>query len=168
MRFLDSWDNAFGKLNFPILQFCRLGVILCIGSIFVFIILGVFFRYVLNDALVWYEEAAKFTLVWLCFLGTPLVMDAGGHVAIEIVQDRLTGNLKLFLILLTQVVILSTLGLLVWKGIGRCIVAGAQHSTAMPWLSMTWPYMSVPVGCILTVPVTIHMGIRKLKTMRDN
>ena len=53
-------------------------------AIMVCLILGqVFFRYVMNDALNWSEEAARFGMIWMTGLMAPLAYRLGGFVAID-------------------------------------------------------------------------------------
>ena len=51
---------------------------------------GVFWRYVLNDALSWSEETAKFLMVWMVFTASPIGLSFGGHAAIDIFSNILT------------------------------------------------------------------------------
>ena len=49
--------------------------------------LGVFFRYVLNDSLVWYDEFASYLLVWLTFFGAVVADYQRRHIAFDLLVD---------------------------------------------------------------------------------
>ncbi|MFH1981424.1 MAG: TRAP transporter small permease [Pseudomonadota bacterium] len=49
----------------------------------------VFFRYALNASLFWSEEAARFLLVWLTFLGAATAYYRGSHPGIDALTSRL-------------------------------------------------------------------------------
>jgi len=54
-----------------------------------FILAQVFFRYVLNDALPWPDEAARFAMLWMTGLIAPTAFRRGGFVAIDMVVRAL-------------------------------------------------------------------------------
>lgn len=49
----------------------------------VVVLLGVFFRYVLNNSLAWSEESAILMMIWVAFLVAPYAYRSGGNVAID-------------------------------------------------------------------------------------
>jgi len=106
IRFLESVEKKLLKLNAHILHGCRYAMIVTLIAIFVTVVVGVFFRYVLNNSLVWIEEIAKFTMVWLAFIGSPAAMDRGGHVAIEMVSGRTGGRVRIIFVIGIQIIII--------------------------------------------------------------
>ena len=67
----------------------------------VVILLQVFFRYVMNNALPWPDEAARFLMLWLTGLMAPIALRQGGFVAIETISrflpNRMMSLLTMFL-----------------------------------------------------------------------
>ena len=53
------------------------------------VLLGVFFRYVLNASLAWYDEFASYLLVWLTFYGAVVALYRRRHIGFEVVMNRL-------------------------------------------------------------------------------
>ena len=51
--------------------------------------LGVFFRYVLNDSLVWYDEFASYLLVWLTFYGAVVAHYHQRHINFDLMVEKL-------------------------------------------------------------------------------
>ena len=46
-------------------------------------------RYILNAPLAWPEEVSRLLLIWLTYLGALLLPDAGRHVALGVLYDRM-------------------------------------------------------------------------------
>ena len=53
--------------------------VFAIAMMVIVILTQVFFRYVLNNALPWPDEAARFMMLWLTGLMAPVAMRQGGH-----------------------------------------------------------------------------------------
>ena len=119
------------------------------------ILSGVFFRYVLNAALPWPEELARFAMVWLTMLGAGLVVRYGGHVAVTFVVDRLGGRSRRVVDWLGRAVVVLFLALLLWFGIDMTERAGRQRSAALEW-SMSVPNLAMPIGAALML---YHLGM---------
>jgi TRAP-type C4-dicarboxylate transport system permease small subunit len=62
---------------------------LAIGLMVLAILVQVFFRYALNNALPWPEEAARFLMLWMTGLIAPVAYRRGGFVAIDMLQAAL-------------------------------------------------------------------------------
>ena len=118
------------------------------------VLLGVFTRYVLNDSLAWTEELARYSMIWLTWLGGGLALRRGAHIAVEFVRDALPPPAKAAVVLLGRAAVFLFLGICFWYGLdftGR--VAG--QSTIALGISMQIPYASVPVGAAL---MAYHLG----------
>src|SRR5574341_902182 len=55
----------------------------------VVVCLGVFFRYALNSALVWYDEFASYLLVWLTFYGAVVAHYHQRHIGFDLMVEKL-------------------------------------------------------------------------------
>lgn len=53
------------------------------------LLLGVFYRYVLGDALVWSDEVASLAFTWTVFLFASALVRSGGHVRVTLLVDAL-------------------------------------------------------------------------------
>ena len=119
------------------------------------ILLGVFFRYVLDSALPWPEELARFALVWLTMLGAGLVVRYGGHIAVRFVVDRLEGLPRRIVDGIGYALVVLFLSLLLWFGADMTERAGRQRSAALEW-SMSVPNLAMPVGAAFML---YHIGM---------
>ena len=112
---------------------------------------GVFARYFMNEALAWSEEVARYSMVWLSFIGGGLVFRRGGHIAIDVLVRKLPdGIIKHLVFGITQLVILCFLGVVFWKGL-EMLGQSAFMTTPALQMSMVVPYAAIPVGAALMI-----------------
>jgi TRAP-type C4-dicarboxylate transport system permease small subunit len=148
-------------------------------AIMVCLILGqVFFRYVLNDAPNWTEEAARFCMLWMTGLLAPLAMRQGGFVAIDTLARALPRMLASLLSLCLLVLIFWVL-LIMWdKGLNNHVDTlsgrGKSSSLRLPldWFGGErvkfrnwWMFSSLFVGVNLLILVCAELIIRQIVTI---
>ena len=63
MKPLIKLADALDWLTDQILIVCKYSTMVVVGSIAVIIFIGVFWRYVLGDALAWYEETGTYLMM---------------------------------------------------------------------------------------------------------
>lgn len=112
------------------------------------ITLGVFFRYFLGNALIWSEEAARFAMVWVAFLGGSLTFRVGGHVAIDYFRSLLHSSYQRYIDVVIAVAVASFLILLIHTGFVMVGRVSDQRSAAME-ISLAIPYAALPIGGLL-------------------
>ena len=145
-----------------------------IGVMVVCILLQVFFRYGLGNALPWPEEAAIFLMLWMTGLIAPSAYRRGGFVALEIVTaalpSRATAALGLVLLLIASVVLY--LGMMMGWGemtslAGKFKSASLKYPTADGWQKMpnSWQIASLVTGLALLFVVNIELILRSLITL---
>ena len=67
----------------------RVVLIILMIIMLVDMMLGVFFRYVVGQALPWSEEVGTLSLIWLTFVGGAIGITRGSHFAIHLFLERL-------------------------------------------------------------------------------
>lgn len=113
-------------------------------------LLGVFYRYVLSDALTWPEELARYAMVWVTGLGSSLALRYGDHVAVEFFVQRLPAAGGRWVILGGRLLVLLFLFLMVIFGADMTGRVSHQESAAME-ISMSIPNLAIPVGGALMI-----------------
>src|SRR5574342_985894 len=68
--------------------------------------LGVFFRYVLNNALPWAEEADRYLFIWLSFVGASITMRHKAHIAVDLLLRYVSVAWRHRLVLAAQATVL--------------------------------------------------------------
>ena len=132
------------------------------------VLLGVFTRYFLNDPLAWTEEAARYALIWLSWLGGGLALRRGAHIAVEFLLDAIpSASTRAVVLFAGRVAALFFLVICVWYGLVLVQRVSFQSTIALG-ISMQLPYASVPVGALLMIyhMLVVMLGPRDT-TARD-
>lgn len=145
-------------------------------ALMVIIILAqVFFRYVLNAALPWPEEAARFLMLWMTGLAAPAIYRRGGFVAIDMLEVALPKRgaavLQLVLLLISALVLAVALQF-GWKHVNSGWLFNSA-SLRLPDLfgmgvirvKLAWMYLSIFVGIVLLIMANIELILRSLITL---
>lgn len=150
------------KISKIISLYCNiLATVFCAGIALV-VFLGVVFRYVLNMPLAWGEEVPKYFMVWMTFIGAPVVLRHGAHVSLDSWHKHLGGaSSKLVKVSITLFCCLL-LTLFIYYGWNSALMARQQRMILVGGLSMFWVYLSVPVGSFLFLVVLLVEGIKEL------
>lgn len=106
--------DGLGVLNALLLKWGRGLGFVAMALMVICILLQIFFRYVLNNALPWPEEAARALMIWMMALVAPSAYRHAGFVAIDLVPDMLAPRIRSFLVL--GILALATLVLWVMLG----------------------------------------------------
>jgi len=105
-------------------------------------------RFILNFSPSWAEEAARYLMIWVCFLGAPLAVGVGGHVGVQMFMSRLPLGPRKAIRLLTCAAIEIFLAVVVVKAFVLVQMISTQESAALR-IPIYYVYLAVPIGCIL-------------------
>lgn len=164
-------------LNSAVLAVGRQVAVALMGLMVLVILLQVVFRYVLNDALPWSEEAARFMMLWMAGLAAPSAYRWGGFVAIDMVPELLpkkVGAILTFALLLIAMMVLVTAVQLGWKHVnsGWLFNSSSLKIPRAIWggegiqrIKLAWMYLSMFVGVCLLVAVNIELTLRAFLTL---
>ena len=140
------------------------------------ILIQVFFRYVLNNALPWPDEAARFMMLWMTGLIAPMAYRRGGFVAIDMavraLPERIAAILSLFLLIIAGGVLAMALQI----GWGEVTGFMSRAKTASlyyfdifdgKWekVPRQWMMLSFFVGVVLLFIVNIELILRSVITL---
>lgn len=145
---LPTFDRALIRVN-------RWAVILMLAAMAVMVFANVALRFLTDHSILWVEEASRYLMIWLTFLGAGLVLRYGGHVGIDALQDALPHQaawirLAIFLLLL---VFFATM---LWLGVRYATFTWGQ----------TTPVLQIPIGAVyLAMPVGFALMIVHLLFM---
>ncbi|MBA3910361.1 MAG: C4-dicarboxylate ABC transporter permease [Rhodobacter sp.] len=138
------------------------------------ILAQVFFRYVVNNALPWPEEASRFLMLWSTGLMAPTAFRRGGFVAIDMVARLLPRGVATGL----SVILMSLAIVVLWiaLGFGWSEVTGLggrfeTDSLRVPvsldlsvWMKVpkSWMMASMLVGVALLLLVAVELALRNI------
>ena len=174
MTALVGLTRLLGALNAGLLAAGRWLGVVCVALMVLFILIQVFFRYVLGNALPWSEEAARFLMLWMTGLMAPTAFRRGGFVSIDLVMMLLPRVLAALIQLL--LLGLSLAVLLVGMRIGWAEVTGfgGRFATDALWVPLnvsftewmkvprSWTMASLATGVTLLVSVNVELILRSL------
>jgi len=124
--------------------------------------LGVFIRYVVGQALAWSEEVGTLCLIWLTFIGGAIGITRGSHFSIHLFLDRLGAHQQR--VLQTAIALLIMLFGLVVAPYGLELTS--RNSTSITpglGLNLGVQYASAFVGGVLMVGYAVALAFEVLR-----
>lgn len=174
MNFLLALATVFKVINDLLLRIGRGIGVVAVAAMVVAILIQVFFRYILNNALPWPDEAARFCMLWMTGLMAPTAFRSGGFVAIDVIDSLLPSKALQLLQIILLVVCLVVLIFAVqigWKEVnglgGRFATASLYVPTSLgfdEWYRVprSWMMLSLFVGVVLLILVNVELILRRV------
>lgn len=160
-------------INRLVLRIGRGLAVVALAIMVIVILLQIFMRYALNNALPWPEEAARFLMLWMTGLIAPSAYRRGGFVAIDMFERAIPPRAAAVLVLILSLIAMVVL--IVGIKIGyRHVGSGwlfASSSLKLPLsliggttvkIKLAWMYMSLWIGILLLTLVNIELLLRAL------
>ena len=121
----------------------------------VVVTLGVFYRYVLNASLIWYDEFASYLLVWLTFYGAVVAAYHRKHIAFETIVQRFRPEVRRWVAVGAEAFVLLFQGILCYYGWVLMVAVRVETAVSLEWVRMSWVYSVLPIsgGLMLLVSV---------------
>ena len=129
-------------------------VIALLAGMATMVFANVALRFLTDHSILWVEEASRYAMVWLTFIGAGPVLRYGGHIGIDTLQQALPRAAP---------AVRSVIFVLLAIFSGVMVVVGVRY--AMLTWAQTTPVMQIPVGAVyLAMPVgfallLIHLAI---------
>lgn len=150
--------------------------ILAIAAMVVAILVQVFFRYVLGNALPWPDEFARFCMLWMTGLMAPTAYRQGGFVAIDMLSEvlgkRATAALSLLLLLISLLVLVFGIKLGYKHVNSGWLFSSSTLKVPLSLIGMesikvklVYMYSSLWIGLILLTSVNIELILKSLDTL---
>ena len=149
-----------------------------IGIMVIVILIQVFFRYILGNALPWPDEAARFLMLWMTGLIAPSAYRQGGFVSIDMVTEALPKLIGQTIILVLLIIALAVLLVGFNYGLNHVnsgwLFASSSLKIPLNWfggelisVKLAWMYMSLAVGMGLLILVNIELILRAILKFID-
>ncbi|MDH4266071.1 MAG: TRAP transporter small permease subunit [Deltaproteobacteria bacterium] len=129
---------------------------ICLGLVIgmaILVFFKVFFRYVLNDPIVWSDEVIMLMLLSLTYLGAALAAGQRKHINVDMLEALIArwGTVAVRrLRLILDVIVLIVLAVIVFYGF-KISIFSRDQSTDVMMLSYLWVYLIMTVGLIFMV-----------------
>ena len=144
---LQTFDRLLLAVN-------RWLVIALLAAMATMVFANVLLRFLTDHSILWVEEASRYAMVWLTFIGAGPVLRYGGHIGIDTLQQALPRAAAAL-----RAVIFALLALFS----AVMVVVGVRY--AMLTWAQTTPVMQIPVGAVyLAMPagfalLLIHLAV---------
>jgi len=92
---LEKINKKAKKLADLLEKVTAIPLIIVGGVMFSIVIIGTFYRYVLNSTLTWVPEMSRYFLVWLTLLGSVVALGKEEHVSVTFFYKKLPNKIKI-------------------------------------------------------------------------
>jgi len=159
-----DWYCEFGRLADKI---AGAATVILVTLFTLVVLLQIFMRYVLSNALPWPEEFARYSLVWVTFIAGSCALRRGDHVGIDFFVEKLPSLRIRALIKLVIVGILTFLFIvMIYYGIDLASRASGRTTPGMG-ISQAWFHTGLVIGaCFMIIQSTEH-GLRAALALVD-
>ena len=144
-------------------QIERISIFICVACgvvLFASTFAGVVFRYVIRAPLKWSEELARILFVWIVFFGGNVVTRRERHLSLDFLENLFPTTLKHILYVLSSILGLVFLSVVLYVSILMTEQIGRISNLAVIPISMSYPYMALPVGSLLMIVQIINNLLR--------
>ncbi len=134
--------RAAGALVSALEVFCA---ILMVGMAII-VLAGVWYRYVVERALPWYDEFAEFLLVWLTFYGSVLASHRDAHIGFETITDMLPVRARRVVVVFAELTLLLIQAALFAYGLSLVRAASFDTAISIRAVRLSWIYSAIPIS----------------------
>ncbi len=124
---------------------------------------GVFFRFILNNALSWTEEVGRYMMIWVGFFGCALATRDNSHVGVEMFTDLFKPGVKRVFTVISRLVVISFLVIILVKSGEQLSLLKIQKSSALE-IPMIVPYSAVTFGIFMMLIENLALLFKIFKT----
>jgi TRAP-type C4-dicarboxylate transport system permease small subunit len=151
--FLKRYDVLLRILD----RFASVMVVATMAVMAITLLVQVFFRYVLNDSLVWGWDVPRVSFIWSVMFAIPLGIRYNAHVGIELVVDRFSERANRLTVRFNALLILILSGTIAYYAVLLTRDTWDQLMPGIP-LSVGVFYASLVIG-------QVHTGLHVLRIL---
>ncbi|HET7875001.1 MAG TPA: TRAP transporter small permease [Methylomirabilota bacterium] len=128
---------------------------------------GVFFRYVVNASLSWYDEFASYLLVWLSFYGAVVATYRNRHIYFDAFLDRMAERTRRVFAIISELFSMIFQAILLVYGMVLLQAVAQETSASIQSVRMGWVYSVLPISGGLMLLVTLVRFVLLLQGRGD-
>lgn len=132
-----------------------------------FVFLQLLFRYLLKDPLLYAEEVARYSYIWITFIGLSLSTKTKEHIRIDFLVEKLPKKIKEFINIIIELFTLAFMIFLTYWGIRLANFNRVMLSPALR-MPLNFVYYSFPFGTALASIRTIQTILNNLELLKAN
>jgi TRAP-type C4-dicarboxylate transport system permease small subunit len=130
-------------------------------------IVQVFYRYVLNNALSWSEEASLWMMVWITFVIMPVAYHKGLNISMMFFRDMLKKNRLEFIVRCLFHVIVIVIAVVCFDQAWQMYKGGSRIELPALEISKAWVYAIMPPAWLLLILAALGGMLRDVLGIID-
>lgn len=140
-------ENRFDKILF---KFIKTLISLLLVLMFVVIIIGIFFRYIINVPIFGTEEFARYIMFYMVMLGSAVAFREEKHPALLFVIQKFPTKILRVWNFIKDIIIIIILIIIFKEGYLMAVDEMIMKSPALR-ISFFWVYLAFPIGALLMI-----------------
>lgn len=141
---MSKADKVLDGISRAITMMCYVLVSLMVVNT----VTGVFFRFVLNNAIAWTEELGRYMMIWVGFFGCYLAARDNSHVGVEMFVELFKAPVRKVFHVAARLVVITFLVIVLMKSGEQLSLLSIQRSSALE-IPMAIPYSAVTFGVFM-------------------
>jgi len=142
LRFFEIYSNLANLLS-------RISIILGYALLIIVtivVLIGVFYRYILNDSLSWTEETARYILIWTTLLATSVTIKERKTIRLITIIKRVPEKNALILEMIFYIFIIFVIGVIAKYSLIMVLTRSINILSPAMQINMFWSQSSLPIG----------------------
>lgn len=156
---MNTLDKSIEKI-------CRIILFILFFLMVISAFIQVVLRTVFNNPLTWTEELCRYSMVWLCMIGSGLAVKYGSHIAVDILKNALSPKAIKIISGMNFLLIAAFSIVLIYFGIGLCSRNMSQITPGLK-LPMGIVYGAMPVGGLIMLFNTMLGFLKLIRNTED-
>lgn len=157
---MRKWYNRLKKMYDSALA-------LLLALTFVCVLFQVACRYVFHIPAPWTEELAKFAMMGLVYFGAVSVLRTGNHLGAFFLRDLTHGRLRGILLVISNLVVLTFLGVMILGAIKMIPVVHNTVASTMSFFHLSTVYICFAIACAMMVIYALKDLVLSVKLLLD-
>ncbi|MEX2643740.1 MAG: TRAP transporter small permease subunit [Acetobacterales bacterium] len=159
---MTGFERGLDALVLRIVRVCELIAIFVGGWLTVTLVLGVFFRYVVNSSIGWLSEVSPLMLVVLMLAVAPIGFHENIHISVEVLVAKVSRPLRVALGLFANAGTLVLFGVAGWYGAKVVGFDMGRELDSLP-IVRAWFTVAMPVAAVAVWLVCINNMLKILR-----
>jgi TRAP-type transport system small permease protein len=110
------------------------------------VLVGIFYRYIVDESLSWYDEFAGYVLVWLTMYGSVLALAKRKHISFDTLVERLSPRGRRVADVVAILAVMSFSLVLLVSGWELVREMADETAVSLPYVKMAWIYSVMPIS----------------------
>jgi len=155
-------ENKYDKI---LIKFIKASVSLLLVFMFIIVIIGIFFRYVINIPIFGTEELARYIMFYMVMLGSAVAFREEKHPVLLFVIQKFPIKFLRVWNFIKDIIIIIILIIIFKEGYLMAVDEMIMKSPALR-ISFFWVYLAFPIGALLMIFQIIANYIFEKKTFK--